>query len=56
MDEPAPNAVERTRKKPSYPIGPELRAYLKKFRRELEASCRAASSSGAPLQASSSRR
>ncbi|MEN9401656.1 MAG: hypothetical protein RL091_359 [Verrucomicrobiota bacterium] len=34
MDEPAPNAVERTRKKPSYPIGPELRAYLKKFRRE----------------------
>jgi hypothetical protein len=34
MDEPAPNAVERTRKKPSYPIGTELRAYLKKFRRE----------------------
>jgi len=24
----------RTRKKPSYPIGPDLRAYLQKFRRE----------------------
>jgi hypothetical protein len=29
-------AEARTRKKPSYPIGPELRDYLKKYRRERE--------------------
>ena len=32
---PAPPAA-RTRKKPSYPIGPELRAYLRRYRRERE--------------------
>ena len=31
MDDPA---LLRTRKKPSYPIGDDLRAYLKRFRRE----------------------
>lgn len=35
MEEPiVPQAPSRTRKKPSYPIGPDLRAYLLKFRRE----------------------
>lgn len=32
---PAPPAA-RTRKKPSYLIGPELRAYLRRYRRERE--------------------
>lgn len=34
MDEPAPQPPFRTRKKPSYPIGGDLRSYLRKFRRE----------------------
>ncbi len=39
MDEPtASQAPFRTRKKPSYPIGPDLRAYLQKYRRERDLS------------------
>ncbi|MFZ5496380.1 MAG: hypothetical protein ACOZE5_13735 [Verrucomicrobiota bacterium] len=36
MDATPPQPPSRTRKKPSYPIGAPLRAYLKKFRRERE--------------------
>jgi hypothetical protein len=37
MDEPAdPSEQIRTQKKPSYPIGDDLRAYLRKYRRERE--------------------
>lgn len=34
MEEPAPFVPKRTQKKPSYPIGGQLRDYLKKYRRE----------------------
>jgi hypothetical protein len=34
MDDTASQAPFRTRKKPSYPVGADLRAYLKRFRRE----------------------
>jgi hypothetical protein len=36
MDAPAAPTELRTRKKPSYPIGTELRDYLRKYRRERE--------------------
>jgi hypothetical protein len=36
MDESASLPPFRTRKKPSYPVGADLRAYLRKFRRERE--------------------
>lgn len=33
-ENPDPQSILRTRKKPSYPIGDELRTYLRKYRRE----------------------
>ena len=36
MDDPSGSAPLRTRKKPSYPIGEDLRGYLRKYRRERE--------------------
>jgi hypothetical protein len=36
MDAPTTTNEVRTRKKPSYPIGPELRDYLRRYRRERE--------------------
>jgi len=37
MDDPAdPSAQARTQKKPSYPVGDELRGYLRKYHRERE--------------------
>ena len=36
MDDPSGSAPLRTRKKPSYPIGEDLRSYLRKYRRERE--------------------